>query len=125
MSDISMPPSPPPPPKKELLANGVVKFILALLGVLAPVPVLIVLIHFWLRIAPPEQTGGVFDIFREMIEGYGNPPFWLLPLAFMPSLLMLTVLFQTRMSRIIAVVVLFLAAFAAAAGLAHMIARWG
>lgn len=112
MSDISMPPEPPKQVKKHLLDRTAVKSLLALLGLAAPLPVLLVLINLWLTfLAPPElKTSDPFTIFKQIFSQVGYAPVWLAPLCIAPSLALLLVLFRSAPARFAAVIGLVLSA---------------
>lgn len=108
MSDISMPPEPPKPAKKHLFDRPLPKALLTLVGLLAPMPLLLALTNIWLNCcAPAEQKSfDPFTIIRQIFDGGGgDPPFMLLPLSLALPALLLIVLY--RRSGLILLAVLF------------------
>ncbi len=93
MSDISLPPEQQKPPK-HFIDKLPVKALLTLSAFAAPVPVLLVTINLWLASQPDQKSVDPFSVFKRIIEGGGDPPLWLVPVAFIPSVTLLAVLFR-------------------------------
>jgi hypothetical protein len=123
MSDISMPPEPPRPAVKP--DNVAVRTLGTLMALLAPVPVLIVLLQLWLAIGTaPDAPSNPIALFRQMLSGGGDAPLWLVPLAFAPSALLIWLLFRTVRARVYAAVALVAAALTAALLFNEFISGW-
>lgn len=114
MSDISMPPEPPKPPQKHFLDLPAVKGLLALLGLAAPVPVLLALVNLWLAwLAPAEmKSSDAVSVFNQIFMQAGAAPLWLAPLSLLPSLALFMVIFRSAATRMAAAACLVLSAAA-------------
>lgn len=123
MSDISMPPEPPQPPKKHFLDNAAVKTLFTLMALIAPVPVLLALVNLWISCLAPETMKGAdaFTVFRQIMQGGGAAPVWLAPLALVPSLVLLMIMYRSGAGRIAAAAALVTCAAAGVFSFMQMI----
>ena len=110
MSDISLPPD---APKKKALENKGLRSMLLFVALLAPLPLMISASDLWLSHTPEGQAMGQtpFGLIRQIVNGSGDPPLWLLPLCVLPSFIMLMILGRSAASRVITcIILLFFAA---------------
>lgn len=121
MSETQAPPTPPAettpaaapaPAKKYLLDNPVLRAIFDIAAFVSPVPLLLVLINFWLSCLAPVgfDKQDANTVFRQIFEGSGQPPMWALPLAFIPGVLILILLHRKSSPKLLAALLCLLAA---------------
>lgn len=94
MSDISLPPD-ATKPKKKLLDNSFIRCLLLLPVLFAPLPMLVALID-WTQ----ESQESPFITIKELVDGSGAPPVWLVPAAFLPSLVALMIIGRSAGQRL-------------------------
>lgn len=104
------PPPHPAPPKKHILDSAATKFLLGAVSFASPTPMAIVAVQLWLNLSNTE--GEPMGYIRNAISGAGF--FHLLPLivSVLPATLLITLIFRTKKSRSIMLVMLFVAALA-------------
>lgn len=109
MSDMSLPPDAPKPEPKKKTSSGT-RSLLTFLALVAPLPLLISAADMWLAYTPEGQAlkETPFGVIRQISNGVGNPPLWLLPACVLPSAVLLTVLARSALTRIAALAVLLL-----------------
>ena len=100
MSDISLPPEQSKQNKKLLEKKGL-RALLLLLVLFAPLPMLIALID-WTQ----DQQESPFFTIRELVQGTGTPPYWLVAAALLPSLIAILIIGRTAGQRLGAFVAL-------------------
>lgn len=121
MSDPQTPP-PPPPAKTHLLDRPGSKILFSLFAFLAPVPLAIVIVDFWLRSkggVAANEINPMYFIKQAMAAAeFGTA--WPLLLALAPSALMLLILFRGAKARLIMLALLLTAALLEFVGLAQL-----
>lgn len=113
MSDISLPPEAPktdaPNPAAKKTSSGT-RSLLTFLALIAPLPLLISAADLWLTYTPEGQAlkETPFGLIRQITNGIGDPPLWLLAVCLLPSAILLAVLARGAIARIAALALLLL-----------------
>lgn len=109
MSDISLPPDAPKPETKKQKSSGT-RALAVFLALLAPLPLMITLADLWLLHTAEGQAlrETPFGLIRQIANGTGNPPYWLLALSLLPSFIVLMILGRSAAGRVLAVVALLM-----------------
>lgn len=109
MSDISLPPEAqkPQPPKQ---GSSGIRSLLMLVALVAPLPLLVSGADLWLSHTAEGQAmkETPFELIRQILNGSGDPPIWLLPLSLLPSFIVLMILGRNTAGRVIAAFILLL-----------------
>lgn len=102
--------------KKHFLDTLPVRFLFTAAALAAPLPLLIALTGLWqMTLATKEQAANdSLSIVRQIIDGTGDAPVWLLAIAFFVPLLLLAVLYRRNGPLMLAMALLMVAAMAGA-----------
>lgn len=102
--------------KKHFFDTLPVRFVFTVAALAAPLPLLTALTSLWqMTLAPKEKAAmDTLDVVRQIIDGSGDPPVWLLTVAFFVPLLLLATLYRRNGPLMLAMALLMVAAMAGA-----------
>jgi len=104
----------PAPARTHFLEKPAIRGLLTAMALASPVPLMLTMIDLWLGCCAPAEMkeANAIELFKRTLDGAGGAPAWLLPIAFMLPVILLSVMHRRSMPALLAVMLALVAATA-------------